>query len=258
VLTRWMRSQVKRGLRQRGYELKEFGSPPLGFAASLDYAKSRGLAPRTVFDVGVGRGTPWLYEAFGDAKLVLFEPLAVFEAELLELVRCRGADWKRVALSNRPGTSEFNYNVAFPTSSSLYDIDPGFARFATIVQREHHFERVGVDVDTLDRLNGYEPPYVIKLDVEGAEMRVLEGAKETLRRTEFLIAEISVMRRLSDEPTFAETIAYLDGCGFELFDIPSVAQVRPNGQLLYLDAAFVPKGSALWPRDPIERHGQAG
>src|SRR5262245_21736261 len=106
-----MRRQLERGLQQRGYELRDLGSPPRGFAASLEYAKSRGLAPKTVFDVGVGHGTPWLYEAFGDAKLVLFEPLAVFETELLELVRTHGADWKRVALSDRPGTAGINYNV---------------------------------------------------------------------------------------------------------------------------------------------------
>src|SRR5262245_29527019 len=98
LLTKWLREQIEHFLRWRGYELKEIGSPLRGFSQCLAYAKSRGLAPRTVFDVGVGHGTPWLYNAFTDAKLVLFEPLSVFDAELEALARRHGADLARVAL----------------------------------------------------------------------------------------------------------------------------------------------------------------
>src|SRR5262245_35305815 len=173
LLTRWLREQLEHILRWRGYELKEIGYPLRGFPPCLAYAKSRGLAPRTVFDVGVGHGTPWLYNAFTEAKLVLVEPLSVFDAEL-EALACRhDADLARVALSNRPGKTQLNLNVEFPTSSSLNDFDPGFNHFTVETQREHHFERVPVDMETLDRLNHYEPPFVLKLDVEGAERQVL-------------------------------------------------------------------------------------
>ena len=38
-----------------------------GYSDFLAFAATRGVDPKTVFDVGVGFGTPWLYEAF--AKL---------------------------------------------------------------------------------------------------------------------------------------------------------------------------------------------
>src|SRR5262245_2219095 len=232
-------------LRWRGYELKDMGSPLRGFAQCLAYAKTRGLAPRTVFDVGVGHGTPWLYDAFPEAKLVLFEPLPAFDAELEALAHRRGADLARVALLNRLGKAELNFNVDFPTSSSLNDIDPEYKRFAE-ARGKPNFERITVSLETLDRMNHYDPPYVLKLDVEGAEREVLEGSRDTLRDTDFLIVEMSVMRRFRGEPTFAAMIAFLDECGFELFDIPSITQTESFGQLAYLDAAFVPKGSRLW------------
>jgi len=54
---RLMREQMERLLNLRGYELKRIGDAPRGFASCLDSAKANGLAPKTVFDVGVGYGT---------------------------------------------------------------------------------------------------------------------------------------------------------------------------------------------------------
>jgi FkbM family methyltransferase len=241
-----MRSFVERVLRGFGYELKAAGSPPRGFPASLAHARAAGLAPRTVFDVGVGWGTPWLYAAFPQAKHVLFEPLAVFGADLDRLAAELSADVHRVALSNRSGTATFRRHIDFPTSSSLYDIDPQFDAYSRRVQRQHRFADQTVPLATLDELNRYEPPFVLKLDVEGAERDVIEGARNTLRSTDLLIAEISVMKRRRGEPGFADMVGLLDSVGFELFDIPDMAQAA-DGTLLYLDAVFVQKGSALWP-----------
>ena len=243
IIKRWFED----GLRTRGYELKELGALPRGYRGCLEYAKSRGLAPKTVFDVGVGRGTPWLYDAFPDAKLVLFEPLDVFECDLNKLADRYNADVHRVALAEREGFAEgFNQNVTRPTSSSLLRLEPRFAQFVEKVDRRHEFKQLPVVLDTLDHLNAYEPPFVLKLDVEGAETRVLRGASETLRNTDFLITEISVMTRQRGEPEFAQVISFLDDCGFRLFDIPSLSQAEHAGQLVYLDAAFVPKHSRLW------------
>jgi FkbM family methyltransferase len=245
IVTTWLETC----LRVRGYELKKLGAPLRGFRSSLEYAKARGLAPKTVFDVGVGTGTPWLYEAFPNAKLVLFEPLAVFDEDLCRLARNYNADVHRVALAEQEGvTQEFNHDIEFPMNSSLLRLEPRCATLSAKYRHHgHEFEQVTVRLDTLDHLNTYEPPYMLKLDVEGSETRVLRGALKTLQSTEFLIAEISVMTRQSGEPTFAEVISLLDEDGFQLFDIPSISQAGPTGQLVYLDAAFVPKNSGLWP-----------
>ena len=241
-----IRQCIEGGLRASGYELKKIGSPLRGYDACLRYAKSRGLAPKTVFDVGVGHGTPWLYDAFPDSKLVLFEPLSLFDVEIHELVRKYHADVHKVALARAATSADLYVNTDFPTSSSLLPMDERFKKYAVVVQREHRFNPQRVSLETLDRLNNYEPPFVLKLDVEGAEMDVLEGARRTLEQTELLITEMSVMRRYSGERSYAQIVHFLDECGFQLFDIPTLAQAH-DGQLLYLDAVFVPKNSRLWP-----------
>jgi len=244
---RTIRGYLEALLEVRGYELKVINSPLRGFDGCLQYAKSRGLAPRTVFDVGVGHGTPWLYRAFPSSKLVLFEPLSIFDSDLEALTRQYNADAHRVALGRQQGSAQLNVNVEHPTSSSLLQFDSAFANFSARVQGEHRFQQQSVRIETLDQLNRYDPPYVLKLDVEGTERDVLAGATETLRQTDFLLLEISVMHRLTSEPSFAEMIEFVDECGFELFDIPSLSQTHGTAQLVYLDAAFVPKHSTLWP-----------
>ncbi len=241
----WLKRQMARLLLRRGYEIKEIGAPPRGFEAFLEYAKGRGLAPKTVFDVGVGTGTPWLYNAFPAAKLALFEPLTAFAAELEALTEKHGADLHRVALADREGVAEFNHNEAFPTSSSLHNIDANFDSYTTSHTQHHNFVKTEVPLNTLDNLNSYAPPYLLKIDVEGAELGVLQGAKNTLKETDMIIMEMSVVRRLAHEPSFAKMIAYLDECGFDLFDIPSLSQMGANGPLVYLDAAFVRRGHSL-------------
>jgi FkbM family methyltransferase len=243
----WKHSSAAPLLRWLGYQLKPIEASPRGLAGALARAVDMGLAPRTVFDVGVGRGTPWLYEAFPRAKHVLFEPLTTFRSEVDAIANELGADIHQVALSNRSGMAKIRRNLSHPTSSSLYAIDPMFELYARRVQTVHEFVEEPVQLATLDALNRYEPPYVLKLDVEGAERDVLEGARQTLSSTELIMIELSVMRRLRDELSFAGMVQLLDSAGFAFFDVAELS-CAADGTLLYLDALFVPRNSGLWPR----------
>jgi FkbM family methyltransferase len=193
-----------------------------------DAMRERGFEPATVIDVGAGRGTRYLYLAFPDAHHVLLEPLADFEPELRRQVAIRSGEYHLTAVGNEPGTATINVNPACLLESSINAV-PG----AEPVARE-------VPITTLDALvaeHGWQAPFAIKIDTEGFEDRVIEGAAETLRRTQLVIAEVSVGRRFEGGYTFAEFIASMSQRGFELCDVLNVAK-DGRGDVSYMDCMF--------------------
>jgi FkbM family methyltransferase len=97
-------------------------------------------------------------------------------------------------------------------------------------------EKREVAVKTLDTLMeeyGLEPPFGLKIDTEGFEDQVIRGATNFLRRTQFVIAEVSLAERFVDGYTLAEFTELMDENGFFLWDVLGVSGLR------FLDVAFV-------------------
>jgi hypothetical protein len=106
-------------------------------------------------------------------------------------------------------------------------------------------DRYEVNVTTLDQLvaeNGYEGAYGIKIDTEGHEIEVLSGATETLRQTEFIIAEVSVKHRFVGGYRFSDMIGFMSSRGFELVDVLNVQHRLAN----FLDCIFIPAQHPLF------------
>jgi FkbM family methyltransferase len=222
-------------LRRRGFELRRTGGggPRRTLTEVLEHLEGLGVAPATIVDVGVARGTPELYDAFPGVPLLLVEPLAEHEDDLRRLVAQRpGSAYALAAAGPEPGELEIAVHRVPACSSVLGDRDP----------EGHPAARrtVGVvRVDDLVARHGLAAPYVVKVDVEGAELQVLEGARATLERTDVVLLEVSFFSLVPGGAQLADVVAWMRDAGFSAYDIYS-GHVRPlDGALAQIDMAFV-------------------
>jgi hypothetical protein len=114
------------------------------------------------------------------------------------------------------------------------------ARHAEVAPESRYVGEVTVP---LARLDAVELPrsdaVLLKVDVQGAERAVLEGAPETLERVRLLELELSVVELYTGQPLLPEMLAELTARGFVLAALrPSLADPR-TGRLLQLDGLLL-------------------
>jgi FkbM family methyltransferase len=91
----------------------------------------------------------------------------------------------------------------------------------------------------------YRAPFLLKLDVQGFELQVLQGATATLSRAEVVILETSLLPYNEGAPLFAEVIAFMAEHGFFAYDFCGQMRRQSDNALFQTDVAFARSGSAL-------------
>lgn len=86
-------------------------------------------------------------------------------------------------------------------------------------------------------------PLLIKADVQGYEIDVLQGATSCLDRTEIILLELSFRRLYEGSPLAHDVIGWLGERGFRIYDICSYVQRGRDTELLQADVVFVRDGS---------------
>ncbi len=127
----------------------------------------------TYVDVGSNRGQV-LREAVRvapRARHIAFEPIPALASEIAR--EFPSVDCRRKALAGSPGTAEFCHFTELDGWS-------GLRRNPEISDERGRPQLITVDVSTLDAELADATPTVIKIDVEGAELAVLEGGQTVL------------------------------------------------------------------------------
>jgi FkbM family methyltransferase len=220
-----------------GYEIRQF--TPL---RSLDAARRELFERRrvdVVLDVGANAGQygERLRRAGYGGRLVSLEPLAEPYAALQRRAAADGA-WTALRVAASDADGEVVLNV---TEDS---------RSASVLARNERFAGTpgwgprGEERAPARRLGGLAPellrhgerPY-LKLDVQGYERQVIDGAGEELARFEGLELELSVLALYEGQTPLEEMLPLLAARGFRPVSLEPIL-LDDDGLLIELDGVF--------------------
>jgi len=231
-MKRFLKKIIKKIFNVFGLEVHRKNIRRITWAEALGHISRLGFRPQTVIDVGVGHGTFDLYEKFPDATHLLIEPLEEFEEDLKEISRKYKAEYILAAAGAKPGITLINVHHD-RTSSSIFKEAEG--SHVDGIPREVPV----VTIDDLCNKRNLRGPYLIKIDVQGAELVVLNGAEKVLEDTELIILEVSLFQFYINGPQFYDVVSYMKDRGFVVYDIFGGHNRPLDGALGQIDMAFV-------------------
>jgi FkbM family methyltransferase len=244
-----MKTFVQHLFRSIGFEVRRYADggpdrkhPRDSLKGVLEQVMETGFTPATVIDVGAAMGsfTTTCHTVFPRARYVMIEPLEEYVPALTKIVQTiPSASYEIGAASVTENPVHLNVHDDFVGSSLYREVEEGTG--VNGVPRE-------VPAVTLDRLVAQrqaQPPFLIKVDVQGAELDVLSGARTTLRHTEVVLLEVSLFQFFQGAPQMCEVMAQMKSYGFVPYDLLGL-QYRPiDGALSQVDVVFVKEDGAF-------------
>jgi FkbM family methyltransferase len=200
--------------------------------------KKFGYEPTIIFDVGASTGfwSHHIAEIFPQATFHLFEPLVDHVPEYassmaLNLASHPAFVLHKLALSASSGEIAFNVFPS-PTASTSLDVAAGLPGVRPLRVPSMTLEDV-----VLTR--ALPVPQVVKVDVQGGELAVLQGARSILPEIDVLLLECWTWRGYGPRtPLVGEIVAWLAKAGFSLWDVGDSYR-DPDGVLASVDCVFV-------------------
>ena len=239
-----LKKLVKRFARGLGYDIVPYSNQ-----RDFDHVFTQALVQHQVglvLDVGANAGqfAAGLRNAGYRQTIISFEPMSAEHAKLLALSRS-DAKWRvapRMAIGDSDGSVEINIAANSGSSSILPMLD---------LHREAAPESIyagkePVDIRRLDSIVGQliEPEtknIFLKIDVQGYEWPVLDGAPQTIEKVVGILCECSFSPLYAGEARWTSLIEKIESMGFDVWGVlPGFSDPR-TGRLLQADFLFFRK-----------------
>jgi len=195
--------------------------------------------PIILYDIGANKGE-WSYVMWklnpNIKTIILFEPQNKYFSELEEN-------------NFLPNINKKVYNVALGDQNQVSEIKGGTASASILDTSEQDIffpkslsddvEKISIKrLDDIFLSDTLPIPDTIKLDVQGYELFVLHGAKQTLKKTKYLIIELSFREFYANQPKLSEIILFLEKNNFMLIDFGYEWRDMKTKDLIQIDAFF--------------------
>lgn len=231
---------VKRMINAAGFDLRRL-KPKTNPAYQLLLGLKR-FDVDLVFDIGANAGqfASELRVVGFKGRIVSFEPLAE-PSRLLRQGAAADANWQihePTAIGDFDGEIEINVSANLVSSSVL----PMMEAHAAAATKSVY---VGSERVPIYRLDTIAPQYLaaasryfLKIDTQGFEWQVLDGAAETLAGAQGVLCELSLVPLYAGQRLWLDMIQRLESEGFTLWALQSGFTDPRDGRTLQVDAVF--------------------
>lgn len=242
---------VHRGLERLGLQASRIGPGTSDQACLQRHLERYGVD--LIFDVGanVGQYAESVFAAGYRGRVVSFEPLSHPYAELRE--RSRGNPRWEVAERCCLGDRDAEIEVHISENSVASSLLPISAEHLRVSPNARYVDVERVRMQTLDSAfsryaKGARAPF-LKLDVQGFESQVLDGAARCLPRMVGFQIELSLSQIYEGEVLFSDMVRRIESLGFQIVRFFPAFTDMQTGRWLAADGLFFPAEPRLLPAE---------
>jgi FkbM family methyltransferase len=180
--------------------------------------------------------------AYPNAEIHAFEPFPDSHRELTTRVAARPRIHPHcVAVLVASGKARLNVNARSSTNS-VFETSAEAARFvaADLMKRKTTLEVDAVSLDAFCQDEGIEHVDVLKIDVQGAELLVFQGARALLEeaRIDLVYAEVLFAPLYNGQAGFSELHEHMTRLGYRLYGLFDLNYGK-NEMLAWADAIWL-------------------
>jgi FkbM family methyltransferase len=235
-----IKHEVRKLIRNLGYDIVHYSVELHPLARKKKFLASYPVD--VILDVGANTGqfAQRMRTDLGfSGRIVSFEPVSS-AFKILKKNAAADPSWEALnyALGAVPGKSEINI-AENSYSSSLLKMLPSHEKLAP---ESKYVGTEKIEVKTLDSIfddicSKSERIY-LKIDTQGFESRVIEGAERSLPYVDIIQLEMSLLPLYQDERLFCDLYRLLNDKGYDLVSVEPGYADKNTGRLLQVDGLF--------------------
>jgi FkbM family methyltransferase len=182
---------------------------------SINKLKTNGYEPATILDIGAycGNWTTECLKIFPSAQYHLFE--AIEYDELTRFANMPNVNVLSGVILDAEEREMKWYQMKNTGDSMFKEKTTYFDKCQVILRRTSVLDNM-IDASELENV-------LMKIDCQGAEIPILQGASQVLKKTDFIILEVPYFGQYNEGvPNFLEHIKFMDSIGFIPYDISDI------------------------------------